>query len=739
MGEGEKRKAVLLDDATVRMQKHQKQGRRRPTYNVVRPGAGGARNRVMNVIKSRSTSGMSASSAARPPPPPFQPPPPRGQPPPPRGKSPAAARGRANELIDPIDIDALRSDVVSGAVYHCTPPAPEAIPESFHHHRHYIRSYRPTLVLEARESLRTEWDKAWDAGSGARQCVIEGEPQPRSKGKGSDTDRGWLTVRLRVPLIRRGDFKQGDLVTLTQGKPPATDRIAWAREQAAAGALCCAAIVHRAECVAANQDQSQGWLEVHVQPGCPSLPDHACGGMTLNALCRAADASPVFLVPCGNLITVEREYRALCSVQNFPLLKHILDPTLTKRAETLELPKEFKGKPILRFFTEHFNAQQYDAVFTAASHMVQVEGGKEGGGGGGGGGDQGGRASSSAGQRQDQRQGQASSAAHAGPPSASSPNPSAQFTIVHGPPGTGKTHTIWGILNVLHVVCYQRFYQKLEWALNRNSQKAHEIREYLMRGDEASKGAAKLEDLAPRPKILVCAPSNAAVDEIAGRLVRSGFNNMDCTPYRPNLARVAAPGRAGTSLDGINTKTRCERYLSMTPPHWMELHRRNNAAKQECTRKIKQKVVELRRATNDPNPFLTGQGGGSGGWKVGGAFGGGIGGGPSPLQVRLYSELFKLNESREACDSELERLHIVQELTQRGGGGGGGGHMGNRERARKRIEDSFVREAEIVFTTLSSAASPSLHKLGLTFEAVLIDEAAQANEVQTLQPLQVRI
>ena len=35
------------------------------------------------------------------------------------------------------------------------------------------------------------------------------------------------------------------------------------------------------------------------------------------------------------------------------------------------------------------------------------------------------------------------------------------FLLVQGPPGTGKTHTVKGVLNVWHLVHYQRYYDSL--------------------------------------------------------------------------------------------------------------------------------------------------------------------------------------------------------------------------------------------------------------------------------------
>lgn len=55
--------------------------------------------------------------------------------------------------------------------------------------------------------------------------------------------------------------------------------------------------------------------------------------------------------------------------------------------------------------------------------------------------------------------------------------------------------------------------------------------------------------------------------------------------------------------------------------------------------------------------------------------------------------------------------------------------------AREALEASFMDEAEMVFTTLSSASRHAFSKVKRAFDLVLIDEAAQAAEVAALQPL----
>ena len=66
------------------------------------------------------------------------------------------------------------------------------------------------------------------------------------------------------------------------------------------------------------------------------------------------------------------------------------------------------------------------------------------------------------------------------------------LSLIHGPPGTGKTQTIVGLLDLIHLV------------------------------DN-------------KPNILICAPSNGAIDELVFRIMYSGFANCN---LKPKLVRI---------------------------------------------------------------------------------------------------------------------------------------------------------------------------------------------------------
>ena len=92
------------------------------------------------------------------------------------------------------------------------------------------------------------------------------------------------------------------------------------------------------------------------------------------------------------------------------------------------------------------------------------------------------------------------------------------FTLIKGPPGTGKTATLMGVLNSIHVREYNRFYEaSLACALE------------VMGGAEFGNDGATTawhQMTQAKPRILVTAPSNVAVDQVC--LSRSSPLPLSC-------------------------------------------------------------------------------------------------------------------------------------------------------------------------------------------------------------------
>lgn len=50
--------------------------------------------------------------------------------------------------------------------------------------------------------------------------------------------------------------------------------------------------------------------------------------------------------------------------------------------------------------------------------------------------------------------------------------------------------------------------------------------------------SAESDQFSPKPRILVCAPSNAAIDELLERILRESFRDGNGRPYKPDMVRV---------------------------------------------------------------------------------------------------------------------------------------------------------------------------------------------------------
>jgi AAA domain len=109
------------------------------------------------------------------------------------------------------------------------------------------------------------------------------------------------------------------------------------------------------------------------------------------------------------------------------------------------------------------------------------------------------------------------------------------FTLIKGPPGTGKTTTLTALLNALHVREYNRFYTAMLG---------------LARADEGVDTEAAWTKLRrTKPHILVTAPSNAGVDNVLQRILANGFLDGGGGRYNPPVVRV---GRgAGSSAHAV--------------------------------------------------------------------------------------------------------------------------------------------------------------------------------------------
>jgi senataxin len=103
----------------------------------------------------------------------------------------------------------------------------------------------------------------------------------------------------------------------------------------------------------------------------------------------------------------------------------------------------------------------------------------------------------------------------------------------------GKTTTLVAVLNSLHIRQYNKYYEK--------------VRQIAAQPTGARQAALELARKA-KPRLLVCAPSNAAVDNIILKIMEDGFIDGQGNRYNPSMIRVGQGISASVRSVGLETK-----------------------------------------------------------------------------------------------------------------------------------------------------------------------------------------
>ena len=230
-----------------------------------------------------------------------------------------------------------------------------------------------------------------------------------------------------------------------------------------------------------------------------------------------------------------------------------------------------------------------------------------------------------------------------------------KIVLIQGPPGTGKTHTLIGIV--------QQIFKA--WTNPHLS----------------------------LPKILVCAPSNGAVDEIGSRLyaVRQFLKNIFPKDHHNRSLRCVRIGQDD------QVRSDC---IHMTIDFLVNDNLKNSGgALENQARKVEKQMGDL------------------------------------DLKI---SNLRNRNRDKEAEEAEKEmeilskEAHRLRTTQQKGG---------DMEFRKRHLRDEILRKADVILTTLNSCRSSLLETLFSTtaenggFSCVIVDEASQCSEPEVLMPL----
>ncbi|KYK59906.1 hypothetical protein DCS_01040 [Drechmeria coniospora] len=255
------------------------------------------------------------------------------------------------------------------------------------------------------------------------------------------------------------------------------------------------------------------------------------------------------------------------------------------------------------------------------------------------------------------------------------------FTLIQGPPGTGKTKTIIAMVGSL-------------------------LSEQL---SQASAGVPVSNPLRPatapnannqaRPKkLLVCAPSNAAVDELVLRL-KNGVKTRSGKMRNINVLRL---GRS----DAINAAVK---DVTLDELVRVRLEGDNTADKAKTDReKLHQDAAKIKEELGLLRPLLE------------------VARGHEDRAE--YSSL-----SRKFEELKRQQIHIGKMIDA--DKSSGNTMARERELRRRQVQQEILNSAQVLCATLSGSGHEMFRNLDVEFETVIIDEAAQCVELSALIPL----
>lgn len=556
----------------------------------------------------------------------------------------------------------------------------KCVPGKFESVEEYVRVFEPLLFEECRAQLYSTWEESTETVSRDTHIMV------RVKANES-RERGWYDVKLLPAHEFKWSFKEGDVAILSTPRPGSVrskqNNSSLGHDSGESEITGRVVGTVRRHIPIDTRDPPGAILHYYVGDSYdPSRGDDD------HIVRKLQTGSIWYLTVLGSLATTQREYVALHAFRrlNMQMQSAILQPSPEHfpkyEQQTPAMPECFTPN-----FTEYlrrtFNEPQLAAIQWAAMHTAAGT-------------------SSVATKRQE-------------------PWP---FTLVQGPPGTGKTHTVWGMLNVIHLVQYQHYYTSLlkhvapesykqANELNSDNAPTGSIDEVLQNMDQNL--LRTLPKLVPKPRMLVCAPSNAATDELLSRVLDRGFIDGEMKVYRPDVARVGVDSQT-RAAQAVSVERRTEQLLVKTREEvmgWMQQLRNREA-------QYTQQLHCLHRELNATAAAVRSQGS--------------VGVDPDLLMARdqnrdvLLQNLASVVEGRDKVLVEMSRLAVLEGRFRPGSGF-------NLEEARASLEASFANEAEIVFTTVSSSGRKLFSRLSHGFDMVVIDEAAQASEVGVLPPL----
>ncbi|GAM89667.1 hypothetical protein ANO11243_077060 [Dothideomycetidae sp. 11243] len=250
------------------------------------------------------------------------------------------------------------------------------------------------------------------------------------------------------------------------------------------------------------------------------------------------------------------------------------------------------------------------------------------------------------------------------------------FTLIQGPPGSGKTKTIVAIVGAL-----------LSDALA--------ISNGGTRINAPTMAGAPTNATAPK-KLLVCAPSNAAVDELVMRF-KEGVKTTRGIHKKINVVRVGRSEAVNSAVVDVTLEELVNKKLGKVNG--------DNSARETVQKlmiehkKVSDAFKEARDQIERPNV-------------------------KAEQRSKLQDDINQLRKRKTELGNQIDNAKDAENAAGR-----------TADLHKKKVQQSIIEDSHVICATLSGSGHQLFQDLSVEFETVIVDEAAQCVEMSALIPL----